>query len=172
MNSYMLSPKDAFHQFDPERSGLLDFGKFKSLITRLCEVSGEAVPAFTVLKDLYAIVDIRKDGVIDLREWLNTFKSEVKTWEDSKEFDEITRVIARNRKLLQITFDAMSKNGRIEIQYAKDVMGSIFKQMKFTDDVWNKILGVAIKGGLLDYRFLLDIYKDRALSKQWHPCPR
>ena len=36
----------------------------------------------------------------------------------------------------------------------------------------DKIIGVAIKEGTVDYRFLLDIYKDRAIMKQWHPRPK
>jgi hypothetical protein len=167
----MLSPKDAFTQFDVERSGILDFSKFSALVNRLCELANESVPAFTVLKDLYDIIDIRKDGVIDMREWLNTFKSDGVNWEDSKDFDEITKVIARNRKLLLITFDAMGKNGRIAVNHAKDVLGSVLRQNKVTDEVLNKILGVAIREGAVDYKLLLDIYKDRALTKQWHPRP-
>lgn len=172
MNHYMLSPKDAFSQFDPERSGVLDFNKFSLLVNRLCEVSGEAVPVFSVLKDLYDIIDIRKDGVIDLREWLNTFKGESKTLEDSKEFEEITKTIARNRKLLQITFDAMCKNGRVEIQQAKDILGSVLRNIRISEEVWTRIIGCAVREGTVDYRFLLDIYKDRAMAKQWHPRPK
>jgi Ca2+-binding EF-hand superfamily protein len=171
MHSYMLSPKDAFLQFDPDRVGVLDFPHFTKLVNRLCELSGEPVPAFTVLKDLYDIIDIRKDGVVDMREWLNTFKGDTKLWEDSKEFDDITRIISRNRKLIQITFDAMSRNGRIEINKAKEILGSVTRNLKISDEVWNKILGVAIKDGALDYKFMLEIYKDRSLMKQWHPRP-
>ncbi|OMJ86438.1 hypothetical protein SteCoe_12017 [Stentor coeruleus] len=171
MHAYMLSPKDAFLQFDPNRVGVLDFPYFTKLVNRLCELSGEPVPAFTVLKDLYDIIDIRKDGVVDMREWLNTFKGDTKSWEDSKEFDDITRIISRNRKLIQITFDAMSRNGRIEINKAKEILGSVTRNLKISDEVWNKILGVAIKDGALDYKFMLEIYKDRSLMKQWHPRP-
>ena len=172
MSHYMLSPKDAFLQFDPERSGVLDFGKFTGLVNRLCELAGESVPVFSVLKDLYDIIDIRKDGVVDMREWLNTFKGEAKTWEDSKEFDDISKIIARNRKLLQITFDAMSRNGRVEVAQAREILGSVLRGVKIADEAWGKIIGVAIREGTVDYRFLLDIYKDRAIMKQWHPRPK
>lgn len=171
MNAYMLSPKDAFSQFDPERSGFLDFSKFNNLVNKLCELAGETVPAFTVLKDLYDIIDIRKDGLIDLREWLNTFKGEQKQFEDSREFDDLSKIIARNRKLLNITFDAMAKGGRIDVGKAKEVLMSVSRQLKVSDDMWNRILAVAIKEGMLDYKFFLEIYKDRALIKQWHPRP-
>jgi Ca2+-binding EF-hand superfamily protein len=171
MYSYMLSPKDAFTQFDSERTGLLTFAKFNSLVNQLSNLSGESMPAFSVLKDLYDIIDIRKDGVIDMREWLNTFNGNTKSLEDSKEFDDISKCISRNRKLIQITFDAMSNNGRIDVQKAKEILGSVLRQSKVTDELLNKIISVAIKEGAVDYKLLLDIYKDRALKKQWHPRP-
>lgn len=74
MYSYMLNPNDAFRQFDYARSGKLTFANFTKLINRLCELSGEKRPAFNVIKDLFEHIDIRKDGVLDLHEWLNTFK--------------------------------------------------------------------------------------------------
>jgi Ca2+-binding EF-hand superfamily protein len=171
MHSYMLSPKDAFSQFDPDRSGFLDFSKFNNLVNRLCELSGEPVPAFTVLKDLYDIIDIRKDGLIDLREWLNSFRGEQVQLEDSKDFDELTKTISRNRKLLSITFEAMSRTGRIELSKAKEVLISVTRHLKVSEEVWNRVLSVAVRDGALDYKFFLDIYKDRALMKQWHPRP-
>ena len=171
MNAYMLSPKDAFLQFDKERSGFLDFSKFNNLVNRLSELTGEPVPAFTVLKDLYDIIDIRKDGLIDMREWLNSFKGEQVQMEDSKEFDEVTKVVARNRKLLAITFEAMGRNGRIDPDKAKEVLISVTRHMKVSDDMWNRIVSVALRDGALDWKFFLDIYKDRALMKQWHPKP-
>ena len=172
MSHFMLSAKDAFLQFDPDRSGFLDFQKFSSLVHRLSSLAGEQVPAFTVLKDLYDIIDIRKDGVLDLREWLNTFKGDQKLFEDSKEFDQLSMLIARNRKVIGITFEAMSRNGKVDLQKAKDVLMSVARHPKVDDEVWDRLLGVAIRDGGLDYKFFLEIYKDRALHKQWHPRPK
>ena len=33
------------------------------------------IPTFMIIKDLFEIVDIRKDGIIDLSEWQQTFKA-------------------------------------------------------------------------------------------------
>ena len=172
MSHFMLSAKDAFLQFDPDRSGFLDFQKFSSLVHRLSSLAGEQVPAFTVLKDLYDIIDIRKDGLLDLREWLNTFRGEQRLFEDSKEFDQLSTLIARNRKVIGITFEAMSRNGKVDLQKAKDVLMSVARHPKVDDELWDRLLGVAVRDGGLDYRFFLEIYKDRALHKQWHPRPR
>ena len=169
MNSYMLSPKDAFLQFDPDRTGFLDFNRFSNLVTRLSTLANEPVFAFTVIKDLYDLIDIRKDGLIDLREWLNTFKGEQSAFEDSKEFSDLSSLIARNRKVLGITFEAMAKGGKVQLQKAKDVLMTVTRGRTIEDAVWDRVLGVAIREGELDYKFFLEIYKDRALHKQWHP---
>jgi Ca2+-binding EF-hand superfamily protein len=173
MSGFMLSPKDAFRQFDKTRSGRLDFSSFSCLVSRLSELSGDPIPAFTVVKDLFDIVDIRKDGYIDMREWLNTFKQpeSSSSWEDSKLFEEAVKLIAKNRKVLQITFDSMSKSGTVSYAQAREIISSILRNLRLTDSQWNTILRVADKEGEIDYRFMLDIYKERANSRQLHPRP-
>ena len=37
-------------------------------------ISKEEPPSFTIIKDLFDFIDIRKDGIIDLNEWMQTFK--------------------------------------------------------------------------------------------------
>ena len=37
------------------------------------EVGGDRAPAYPVIKDLFDAVDIRKDGIIDVNEWQQTF---------------------------------------------------------------------------------------------------
>ncbi|CAG9315143.1 unnamed protein product [Blepharisma stoltei] len=172
MYSYMLSPKDAFHQFDTERNRKLTFAHFTALVNRLCQLANESAPPFTILKDLFDIIDIRKDSVLDMREWLNTFKDvERNTWEDSRQYEDICKLISKNRKLLQTAFDSLAKGGRIEFQQAKDVLSGFLREISLSDEQWRKIIGVAMKDGMVDYRFLLDIYKDRVRDKQTHPRP-
>jgi len=69
------------------------------------------------MKDLFEAVDIRKDGVLDLHEWQQTFgrvtegaiKLSIKAtplsmWENSREFDKIGFLMAKNRKQLIMSF--------------------------------------------------------------------
>ena len=37
-------------------------------------MANEQIPSFALLKDLFQIIDIRKDGKIDITEWTQTFK--------------------------------------------------------------------------------------------------
>jgi hypothetical protein len=32
-------------------------------------VSGEKIPSYPVIKDLFDTIDVRKDGIIDMNEW-------------------------------------------------------------------------------------------------------
>jgi Ca2+-binding EF-hand superfamily protein len=170
MCSFMLSPRDAFNQFDIERSGKLSFNAFTSLVQRLSELSREPVPAFPVIKDLFDIIDIRKDGVLDMREWLNTFKdAEKNTWEDSRQYEDVCKVIAKNRKMLIDMFEQVGRGGRCEYEKAKEAMGTVLQDFPLGEENWRKILGVAFKDNMVDYKTMLDIYKQRCTSAQLHP---
>lgn len=37
-------------------------------------MANEELPSFAILKDIYQTIDIRKDGHIDMAEWIQTFK--------------------------------------------------------------------------------------------------
>ena len=36
-------------------------------------MSSEEVPAFSTIKDLFDFIDMKKDGLIDVNEWTQTF---------------------------------------------------------------------------------------------------
>ena len=62
-----------FSQFDLERDNTLTFNDFSKLVTQAHKLGGAEIPAYTVIKDLFDLVDIRKDGIVDLQEWQQTF---------------------------------------------------------------------------------------------------
>lgn len=62
-------------------------------------MAGDTLPSYPVIKDLFDTIDIRKDGIIDMNEWQQTFgnivegsnKLSIKAtpltlWENSREF--------------------------------------------------------------------------------------
>lgn len=66
---HMTSPNDAFRFFDLERDNTLTFNDFSKLVTQAHKLGNVEIPAYTVIKDLFDHVDIRKDGYVDLQEW-------------------------------------------------------------------------------------------------------
>lgn len=63
------------------------------------ELAGEKTPAYPVIKDLFDTIDVRKDGILDVYEWQQTFgnvlegnqKLSIKPtplsqWENSREY--------------------------------------------------------------------------------------
>lgn len=69
----MLTPKDAFRQIDGTHTGYLSFEKFKDMIEMLYRLATEEIPPFAIIKDLFEFIDKRRDGQIDLTEWMDAF---------------------------------------------------------------------------------------------------
>lgn len=52
----------------------MTFDEFLKFYETLCKQGGETIPTLSIIKDIFDFIDIRKDGVIDEKEWMNTFK--------------------------------------------------------------------------------------------------
>ena len=128
-------------QFDVEKDGRITFADFSKLVTKAHELAGEKVPTYPIIKDLFDTIDVRKDGVLDLHEWQQTFgrveqatsrisfkTTELSMWENSREFERIGQLMAKNRKLL--------------VEKFREVLGSptkkafTFAQGKLAVDDW------------------------------------
>lgn len=113
MNLHMTSANDAFRFFDAEKDGRITFLDFSKLVQKAHELAGEKSPTYAVIKDLFDTIDVRKDGMIDLHEWQQTFcrveqgnsrisfkTTALSMWENSREFERLGFLMAKNRKLL------------------------------------------------------------------------
>jgi hypothetical protein len=105
-------------------------------------MAGDKPPAYPVIKDLFDTIDIRKDGILDMNEWQQTFgnvtegsnKLSIKAtpltmWENSREFMNIGSAIARNRKALKDRFEKVG-GGKKEVTYgeARKAMDEMINQ--------------------------------------------
>lgn len=84
--SYMLSPKDAFltvkkfknfsdlYQFNEDRTGRLTYEQFSQMVIKLFQLDREEAPSFPLIKDMFDFIDIRRDGIIDMSEWMQSFR--------------------------------------------------------------------------------------------------
>jgi hypothetical protein len=108
----------------------LTYQEFSRLVVKAHEVAGDRIPAYPVIKDLFDTIDIRKDGIIDLSEWQQTFgqvtegsnKLSIKAtpmsiWENTREYTRIGNLIAKNRKLLREQFEKLVGNTTTIVSY-------------------------------------------------------
>ena len=83
-------------------------------------MSTEKEPSFIIVKDLFNYIDTKRDGYIDMHEWMEAFKRievPIKSahlqhivlnpngrafsdFEGSQKFDNIIKIISKNRKFL------------------------------------------------------------------------
>jgi len=187
----------------------------------LSQYAGEAIPGFSIIKDIFDFIDIRRDGIIDLNEWMQTFRSvekyEVKSqkiikykrskkkninttctfarrpvttasnsrlpkvrsftksktqkkkinfakWEVTMNYEHVIQAIGRNRKSIDIVFREMQEKGEtLTYEKAKNVIEEILLQsgLKVKTEYWPMLLKFAEKNGIIDYKFLLEIYRGR-----------
>jgi Ca2+-binding EF-hand superfamily protein len=234
--SYMLSPKDAFLQYNEDRTGKLTYAQFNKLIAALCTLSREDVPSFSIIKDLFDFIDIRRDGIIDMSEWMQSFRliesdnnpgakfmqkrpntvqvssllskpgefqngtprgqkvqsagntatkerfrsatptlitsmSALSQWECTKEYEDVMKIIGRNRKVLISSFSDMSKSGSLTFERVRDVLIELLRNnsIAINESYWPYLLKVAERDSAIDYKFLLEVFKERSQLLVAHP---
>jgi len=216
---YMLAPKDAFLQFNEDRTGRLTYDQFTKMTTKLYQLAKQEVPPFPIIKDMFDFLDIRKDGIIDMTEWMqsfrlietdaigNTEKTElpsrraatvdvkkltktyfpsaqglptvqpptalsVSAWECSKEYEKILKIIGKNRKGLINTFEDLKQKGiLIDAAKIKEIIGELLRNAGLTiaDTHWLYLYKFAEKDGVVDYKFMLEAFKERLYLLSAHP---
>lgn len=171
MTSHMNSPQDAFGAFDKSKSEKLSFANFNDLIKELSKLSGEQVPPFAIIKDLFDEIDIRKDGEIDLKEWNQTFlrvqagdkrfslkkiPQRLAEFEVNREARTILESIRRNRKFLMEKFGSHSSDGKhVSFEDAKEIVRAVQRGVEIDDDQYKIIFKGAIReGDQVEYKLL------------------
>ena len=125
---FYSSPILCFQIIDVNRSGKIDFQKFRKLIIDLYTKNEQELPNFTLIKNTFDFIDLRKDGIIDYNEWnkafsmvsgkldlefeklasdvkelnyIKNFKNKLKMWENSDDISQKYMIIYKNRKQIK-----------------------------------------------------------------------
>jgi Ca2+-binding EF-hand superfamily protein len=79
--------------------------------------------------------------------------------------------IGRNRKFLLENFEFHSKSSRLTYDVTKKIIEDMLKNsgVYVQDDSWQMLIKFAEKEGEVDYKFFLEIYKDRNKRIDSHP---
>ena len=72
---YYSNPIICFQNNDTTHTGKIDFNKFKNIVFDMYNRNEIKIPNFTLIKNAFDTIDLRKDGIIDLNEWCKTFSS-------------------------------------------------------------------------------------------------
>ncbi len=96
----------------------------------------------------------------------------VSNWECSKDYERVMKIIGKNRKILSNSFDDLKSQGKIiTFDVVKSVIGEVLFTNGFTleDNYWPYLLKFAEKEGVIDHKFLLDVFRDRFYLLSSHP---
>ena len=66
---YYSNPIICFQNNDIDHTGKIDFEKFKNIIFDMYIRNKQQAPNFILIKNAYDALDLRKDGIIDIKEW-------------------------------------------------------------------------------------------------------
>ena len=66
---YYSSPIICFQNNDIKHVGKIDFEQFKNIVFDMYSRNEQKLPNFTLIKNAFDIIDLRKDGIIDINEW-------------------------------------------------------------------------------------------------------
>ena len=72
---YYSNPIICFQNNDIDHTGKIDFEKFKNIIFDMYIRNKQQIPNFILIKNAYDTLDLRKDGIIDIKEWCIAFAS-------------------------------------------------------------------------------------------------
>ena len=72
---YYGNPIICFQNNDSDHLGKIDFEKFKNIIFDMYQRNNQELPTFILIKNAYDTLDLRKDGIIDIKEWCISFAS-------------------------------------------------------------------------------------------------
>ena len=72
---YYSNPILCFQNNDIEHTGKIDFEKFKNIIFDMYRRNNQQAPNYILVKNAYDALDLRKDGIIDIKEWCIAFAS-------------------------------------------------------------------------------------------------
>ena len=167
---YYANPKLAFTFNDSSGSNVMTFDKYKSIICEMYNKENKPLPNFTMLKNTFDYIDMRKDGFIDMGEWTNAFgivsgkldvynnlnlsnkkKNQVallRKWETSNNILNIYKAIAKNRKIIWDRVKDVSISGRNGLVLENNliqVLKEIFPQFNLTNTQWRMIVDIGDK---------------------------
>ena len=171
---YYTTPQLAFQFNDTENKGTIDFDKFRKIVLNVYSKENLTKPelSYSTLKCVYDFIDIRKDGVLDINEWNNSFSQinleeknmdkKLRYWENSKNIFDVYKLIAKNRKIIQqkVKKNCLT-NEYLIIHFSNliDILKEVLDDVNLTATQWKMIvsLGDESNDSLIDFNNFIQI---------------
>ena len=149
-------------------------------------------PNFALIKNSFDFLDQRKNGVLELNEWIRTFSQvksdldiketnemklqQLREWECSNNLEKIYNEINRNRKLLKdyakmyMITDGEGK-ASIQINNLIEVLKRILPRTELSQTQWKMMVRIADKQGIgmVDLDMFLKIVEQSARNMNQQP---
>ena len=121
---FYSSPILCFQIIDVNRTGKIDFQKYRNMLIDLYTKNEQEVPKYALIKNTFDYIDLRKDGIIDYSEWnkafsmvngkldlayekfasnvkelnyIKNFQNQIRLWENSDDITQKYMLIYKNR---------------------------------------------------------------------------
>ncbi len=97
---------------------------------------------------------------------------DISNWECSKEYEKVMKTIGRNRKHITDTLEALkASNTLITFEKVKEILETILGKVgiHLSSDQWYSLLNFAEKDKIIDYKLLLETFKQRLYLLSAHP---
>ncbi|MCQ2816312.1 MAG: HU domain-containing protein [archaeon] len=188
---YYSNPKLAFEFSDSRKLNQMDFDKFRTIVCEMYTRDSKKIPNFTLLKNTFNYVDLRKDGVIDMNEWTNSFgrnmgkldllkkSPQVKAlrqWETSDGVIAIYKAIARSKKILwdkvkKFSFVKGGQGAVINADNLIKILQDTFPNIVLTNTQWKMIVDIAKNdaSGFVEFDLFINIVEHCAFKQRSQP---
>ena len=149
------------------------------------------LPNFTLLKNSFDYLDLRKDGEIDMNEWLRSFGNissnldinenknkinQLKKWEVSNDLQKIYVEISRNRKLIKdnvkpFLINDGSSSSVIQCDNLISVLQSFLPRTNISRTQWKMLVKIGDKdrSGMIDFDLFMKMVEKSARSMNEQP---
>lgn len=191
---YYANPRLAYQFNDKFSNNEMTLDRFKNIVNELYEKEKRSPPNYSIIKNCFEYIDLRKDNVIDINEWSKSFSNSesildpkgkcqentlnsLREWESSKDITLIFEVLSKNRKLIKdISNKYLFYEGihqKIFISDLIKVMNSVLSSSNHTlsKTQWKMLAAFADKDktGMIDFEEFMMIVNNSAKTTKSQP---
>ena len=172
----------------------MDFETFKRMLTDVYNKDNRQTPNYTQMKIAFDVIDLRKDGMIDMNEWVKTFSSVnivsgsgmnvsqevgsrimLREWEMNMDMRDVYKVIWKHKQLVKNALKRMTftqgGNTLIQPDNLVSVLKELLPQVTINNTQWKMVamIGKNEVNGLVDVNVFFKVLESSVKSATFKP---